>query len=838
MSLINNKNKNWKPLKEEKLKAIRKLFADIFPKGEHGSLANKISDYWIKRLSEVWKNKAEGIKDKDRKFNPSDPLSRIKQNTVLIVYADSVSRKGEKSLTTLGAFLKKYFPAIAGLHMLPACVVVEDRFNDGFFSQVVRNHIHKPFGTDRQFVNMMGEYYSMADFVLNHVDIANPRFQAYLKGDDEAGRCFYIFTEDEYLERLTSGDFDKIFRPRPFPLFTIFRRSLQKDSDICKSYQEKVEKINNFIKKDGLKVLPQKVIGLLSIFNKIKNDQMLLAEDYQCIVDFRNYLDKKSIDLDNIFRVSATQETQQTPYIFTRQIKKIENLLEAIGIDCSLAKRYAKVYRKYDPIILGQEIRALTTFSHVQVDLNTSTFEGLEMLADDFLWYLGMDLNMLRLDAANFAFKEWGTSCFGLPGVKNLMKILFLSMDCLSPRNVPNLEINDQLSSILNQMADKKATPPMMYDFHLVTILPVVFNTGDVKILSRIFDMIAQYNISKESIRFSLVESHDGKSVRGSLDLLNFKERQGLIKIIKDNEGYVKYRSVPKRQYDKSEFKEICAEAQIDFTFAQKVLFKKRNSSGHTFYLKNNIDNKSDIAKVLKMKQDKFKKSLPLAFFVNKIIKGREPYELCSSTRDSLTKLKDRNLEARRYLTFYTLAFALMGRNVKAIYFNDLIGLPNDYNRVERSGELRDIKRTKSDINELEKLFNNPDSFEHKIALEMNKTIALLDSDQAFHFRGNEAVVAFLSESVAMVHNFYNNDHSLIIVNIGPKTETAVIDSMVCGWEKKQTLFDNISGKTILLDAEQKFTLNIQPYQRFWLTKSKIKLPSDLLVSSEAYTQG
>ena len=59
--------------------------------------------------------------------------------------------------------------------------------------------------------------------------------------------------------------------------------------------------------------------------------------------------------------------------------------------------------------------------------------------------------------------------------------------------------------------------------------------------------------------------------------------------------------------------------------------------------------------------------------------------------------------EAKRYLAFYTLAFALMGRNVKSIYFNDLLGLPNDYDRFNESGELRDLKRTKSDVQQLEK---------------------------------------------------------------------------------------------------------------------------------------
>ena len=75
-----------------------------------------------------------------------------------------------------------------------------------------------------------------------------------------------------------------------------------------------------------------------------------------------------------------------------------------------------------------------------------------------------------------------------------------------------------------------------------------------------------------------------------------------------------------------------------------------------------------------------------LKYFYSKILEGREPYELCVATRDCLPLLEAPGLAARRYLCFYTLAFALMGRNVKSIYFNDLLGLPNDQARFPVAG--------------------------------------------------------------------------------------------------------------------------------------------------------
>ncbi len=827
---MHEKNDRWKPLEKNNLAEIRALFNRLFPDDNQNRMAAETADYWIKKLEEVWKNKPETIKKKDRQFRPADRLSRIQQKTVVITYADSVKNVGEDSLVTLDHFLGSYFPAVRGMHMLPACVVAEDRFNDGYFSQVVRDRIHHTFGTNQKFSEMMGKYYSMADFVLNHVDINNPMFQAYLDGDDEKRKCFYIYSEKEYRTHLNQGDFDRIFRPRPFPLFTIFRKK-PKNRAYHISHHEKTQEMNKRFKKAKL---PEPVVSLLSIFNKIKNDQMLLDEDYRHLPVFRNYLKKQaSINPDELLTTSETQETRNVPFIFQKAIKAPEDLLKKIGYDDASARDYAETYRTYDPEIFGEEIRALTTFSHVQVDLNTSTVQGLKMLADDFSWYLSLDLDMLRLDAANFAFKKWNTTCFGLPQVTDLMKILYLSIDSVSPRIVANLEVNDQFGSVLAQMSDTKAPPPMMYDFHLASMLPVVFNTGNAKILSRIFQKIVEFDIPKDSIRFSLAESHDGKSVRGSLDLLTLAERQILADTVEKNGGRIKYKGVPERQYDLAEFNEVCKGAKLDFEFSIKRLFNPYDVSDSVLYLKDEIINEKDMASALAMSLESLTNNDTLRFFINKALNGKEPYELCVSTRDSLTALQDKELEANRYLAFYTLAFGLMGRNVKSIYFNDLTGLSNDYERLKESGELRDLKRTKSDFMALEKQMNDSESVHHSIAKGINNLIALVDSDPALNFRGSEADASLsLGDapplSVAVVHNSYENHHTLIIVNVGQNSEQIRLYPESFGFSRSPDLFDNIKGRAIPLDPEGNLSITVQPFQRMWLTKEKLDLPPDL----------
>jgi hypothetical protein len=216
---------------------------------------------------------------------------------------------------------------------------------------------------------------------------------------------------------------------------------------------------------------------------------------------------------------------------------------------------------------------------------------------------------------------------------------------------------------------------------------------------------------------------------------------------------------------------------------------------------------------------------------------GREPYELCCSTRDSLRPLKEESLEIRRYLTFYTLAFALMGRNVKSIYFNDLLALPNDYQRMKRTGELRDIKRTRSDLDSVAALLEDSATFEHRVARGMNDLIALVDSDPALHFRGAEAEVlephsAGTPEAVALVHCSCAGDHTLIVVNVTEEPQSLTLQPATAGFAPGTSLYDNINNGRFALRGDGMISLALEPFQRLWLSAAEIPIAPELRFSS------
>lgn len=826
----------WEPLPEKKLNRIRNLFTETYPEKEYGSLAEEIGDYWIMSLRKLWDSKADDIKRRDLAYDPSDPLSRIEQKTLTISYADSVKEDGMPTLETLTAFFEEYFPALGGLHILPACSVSDERFNDGYFSQIDRKQIHSLFGTNELFAAIMNRYFSMNDFVLNHVDIENPIFKSYLEGDDAAGKTFFVFSEDEYLKLKDAGSFDSIFRPRPFPLFTIFRRS-PKDPEIkALTVDDRILAARDRIEEQTSLSVPIPLAGILYLFDKILNDQMLLPEDYAYITRFIEHISSA----EEFFIRSKTQEVRHFPYIFREDIETPADFLIRCGYAKNEAGDIARSFAAFDSELFGEKIRALTTFSHVQADINLSNFEGLKLLIDDLSFYLRMDLNLLRFDAVNYGFKKWGTSCFGLPEIGNLMNIIYLSMECVSPRIVPNLEVNDSLTAILTQMSDKTSSPPMMHDFHLVSMLPAVFHLERPSILERIAPLVERFDVSKSSIRFSLSESHDGKSVRGSMDLLTLKERQHLAKQIVKQGGKIKFKSTTIGEISTADFARFCRETGLDYDELVSILFEADTDPGGTLVLKPDL---RKIEKILSLcpsfAEPEIKDSAD--YLLTKIVEGREPYELCCTTRNSLEPLGDGEAEARRYLAFHTLAFALMGRNVKTVYVNDLMGLQNDIQKYERTGELRDIKRTKSRLADLRTLLEDNNSFESKVARGINNLIALVDADKALHYRGSEAKV-IASEwaegpnfskngeiPAAAVYNSWGDYHSLTVVNVSAKSAALRIPFEGTALAEQIDLYDNLSGNSITVGGDAVLELELQPFDRLWLSAVPIEIDPTLL---------
>lgn len=140
-----------------------------------------------------------------------DRMVLSEEDAILITYADSIFKEGEKPLRTLHRFLKTYVKsAISTVHLLPFL----KSSSDGGFSVMDYRQMDPRLG-DWNDVQAIGkDYRLMADLVLNHVSSQSVWFQKFLKGDRRYRPYFLSFDEPI--------DVSDVFRPRTHPLLTRF----------------------------------------------------------------------------------------------------------------------------------------------------------------------------------------------------------------------------------------------------------------------------------------------------------------------------------------------------------------------------------------------------------------------------------------------------------------------------------------------------------------------------------------------------------------------------------------------------------------------------------------
>ena len=117
-------------------------------------------------------------------------MKKIENKIMLITYADSMS----KDLKELDEILDRHFrDAIGGLHVLPFYPASGDRG----FAVINYDQVDPAFGTWDDIDRLAGQYYMMADFMLNHVSIRSGEFQDYMEnGDASPYRDMFIHWEE------------------------------------------------------------------------------------------------------------------------------------------------------------------------------------------------------------------------------------------------------------------------------------------------------------------------------------------------------------------------------------------------------------------------------------------------------------------------------------------------------------------------------------------------------------------------------------------------------------------------------------------------------------------
>ena len=193
----------------ELLNRMEEILEMLYPEED----VNKILDD-IKTIIERYK-KSETILEKRKKYE--DQIVLNEDDVLLITYADSIHKQGEKPLQTLHRSLINYVKsAVTCVHILPFF----PSSSDGGFSVIDYKKVDPVLGTWEDIQNIARDYRLMADLVMNHVSSRSEWFQGFLNGEDRY-RDYFL----SYDQRV---DMPKVFRPRVHPLLTAFDTALGK----------------------------------------------------------------------------------------------------------------------------------------------------------------------------------------------------------------------------------------------------------------------------------------------------------------------------------------------------------------------------------------------------------------------------------------------------------------------------------------------------------------------------------------------------------------------------------------------------------------------------------
>jgi len=196
-------------------------------------------------------------------------------------------------------------------------------------------------------------------------------------------------------------------------------------------------------------------------------------------------------------------------------------------------------YKKHD----GSTVHLWTTFSADQIDFNFRSLDVLEKMIEVLLFYVEKGARILRLDAIAYLWKEIGTACIHLRQTHDMVKLFRALLDLVAPDVVILTETNVPHQENISYFGDGRDEAQMVYNFTLPPLLFYSFLKEETSVLSewaKGLDLESECNTF-----FNFTASHDGIGVRPLEGILQRKEIDRLIEVVKGNGGQVSYRRNP-----------------------------------------------------------------------------------------------------------------------------------------------------------------------------------------------------------------------------------------------------------------------------------------------------
>jgi glycosidase len=178
-----------------------------------------------------------------------------------------------------------------------------------------------------------------------------------------------------------------------------------------------------------------------------------------------------------------------------------------------------------------------TTFGADQIDLNFKTPEVLLRMIGIFLFYLSKGVEIIRLDAIGYVWKESGTSCVNLSKTHQIVRVFRSILEYVAPYALILTEANFPYKENVAYFGEGHEAN-MVYMFSLPPLVIDAFARKDTTYIREITNRTRQ-----ELLFFEFLASHDGVPLLSAKKLLRPEHFGNLLELTKKHNGYISYKT-------------------------------------------------------------------------------------------------------------------------------------------------------------------------------------------------------------------------------------------------------------------------------------------------------
>ncbi len=176
-----------------------------------------------------------------------------------------------------------------------------------------------------------------------------------------------------------------------------------------------------------------------------------------------------------------------------------------------------------------------TTFSADQIDLNYRNPEVLLRIIDILLFYLSQGVEIIRLDAVGYLWKEPHTSCINLSKTHQIVRLFRYILQYVAPYAILVTEANFPFKENIAYLGEGDEAH-MVYQFSLPPLVLDAFARKDASHITSLTN-----RTRPDLVFFDFLASHDGIGLPGAKGILSKKEIENLLRITREHGGLISY---------------------------------------------------------------------------------------------------------------------------------------------------------------------------------------------------------------------------------------------------------------------------------------------------------